>query len=549
MFALYLIAFLPVLFLVYCFGAIFWEDVYYRYKACRAKAHKQLAPVYTKYNFPLGIPWIVGLAKAGKKNKINEQLQADIVDSGRLTIRNEVITQFLFMTSDPENMKAILATQFEDFNLGDRYKQMLPLLGDGIFTLDGGGWHHSRTLLRPQFSREQISHVVALEGHVKSLISRLVTAYKHTKENQENKDLASTQPIFLDLQELFHMLSMDSATEFFFGESVKLLSGGNSNMPDATKFGEAFDIAQEGLMKRAQAQKLYYLVNSKKFRDACKTCRDMTEYYVKSAIQRVEIKAANASEKEQEPNPNEPYVFMDELAKITTDVNILRDQALNLLIAGRDTVASLLSWLFFSLATNPEVFERLRQQVLEEFGTDTSKITFSSLKRCRYLQYTINETLRLYPTVPSNVRTAVKDTTLPRGGGPDESSPIFIPKGANVLYHVYGMHRNKDIWGPDADIFRPERWGEPNAGRLNNHPWAYLPFNGGPRICLGQQYALTETSYVVVRFLQHFKGIVAAPELLDGESKEELQLTLTLQKGLPLMFIPDDGIDFDQEKA
>lgn len=228
------------------------------------------------------------------------------------------------------------------------------------------------------------------------------------------------------------------------------------------------------------------------------------------------------------------------MAKVTTDVNVLRDQALNLLIAGRDTVASLLSWMFYSLALHPEVFEKLRREILQEFGTDTDKITFGTLKRCKYLQYCINETLRLYPTVPCNVRTATKDTTLPRGGGPDESSPIFIPKGANVMYHVYTLHRNPDFWGADADVFRPERWSEPNAGRLVNHQWTYLPFNGGPRICLGQQYALTEASYVAARFLQTFKQIIPAPQLQDGTSRQDIQLTLTIKGGVPLIMIPDN---------
>lgn len=72
---------------------------------------------------------------------------------------------------------------------------------------------------------------------------------------------------------------------------------------------------------------------------------------------------------------------------------------------------------------------------------------------------------------------------LPVGGGPDGSHPVFIPKGHIVTYSVYSMHRRKDFWGDDADIFRPERW-EENP----KHGWDYLPFNGGPRICLGRMY-------------------------------------------------------------
>jgi cytochrome P450 len=133
----------------------------------------------------------------------------------------------------------------------------------------------------------------------------------------------------------------------------------------------------------------------------------------------------------------------------------------------------------------------VRDIIIADFGTyeNPSNINFSSLKNCRYLQYCNNEALRLYPVVPLNGRYANKDTTLPRGGGQDGKSPIFVPKGTTVHYSVFVMHRRKDLWGDDAEEFRPERWENRKFG------WEYLPFNGGPRVCIGQQLALTEASY------------------------------------------------------
>ena len=80
--------------------------------------------------------------------------------------------------------------------------------------------------------------------------------------------------------------------------------------------------------------------------------------------------------------------------------------------------------------------------------------------------------LRLYPVVPTNARTAIVDTVLPRGGGPDGQSPLFVPKNSVLQYTVYTMHRRKDIYGDDADEFKPERWEILRPG------WEYLPFNG-----------------------------------------------------------------------
>jgi cytochrome P450 len=86
-----------------------------------------------------------------------------------------------------------------------------------------------------------------------------------------------------------------------------------------------------------------------------------------------------------------------------------------------------------------------------------------------------------------------------------------VRRGQEVNYSVYVMHRRHDLWGPDADEFVPERW----TGRRPG--WEYLPFNGGPRVCLGQQFALTEAGYVICRMLQRFDAIEKAADFSDEE--------------------------------
>jgi cytochrome P450 len=97
--------------------------------------------------------------------------------------------------------------------------------------------------------------------------------------------------------------------------------------------------------------------------------------------------------------------------------------------------------------------------------------------------------LRLYPPVPVNTRTALRTTVLPTGGGPDRKSPVLIPKGTAVAFSVYTLHRRPDLYGMDAELFRPERWDEdmPLGHNDTTAKWGYLPFNGGPRICLGSK--------------------------------------------------------------
>lgn len=492
--------------------------------------------------FPLGIPQFIQLIKAVRGYYLNKRNLDVLMESPNvMTYRVQLLGRFSTMTTDPENIKAMLSTQFKEYGHDKRHAYFLPLFGDGIFTLDGKGWQHSRTMLRPQFTREQISHVHIIENHVQKII-------RMYKENEKSYSAGLISPHiqgidgpndkvnrigpYVDMMPLFFKLTLDTATEFLFGESVDLLSGGNPKVSKSITFGEAFNAAQEVLTRRTVAQQFYWMIDSKEFREWCRTCKDFAMSYVQLALQRT----SKHDQSEKDSKVNSTYVFLDELAKETRDPVVLRDQAINILVAGRDTTASLLSWVLLMLARNKEVFYKLRETIIKDFGdgSDTSNITFETLKRCDYLRYVLNETLRLYPTVPNNFRYALQDTSLPRGGGKNGDKPVFIPKGTNVMYSVYCTHRNPLIWGDDSNEFKPERWGQSG---MSSHTWSYLPFNGGPRICLGQQFALTEVSYVVVRLLQSFKEIEADPSMLGPEPRELSTLTLSPVDGVFVKFI------------
>lgn len=113
---------------------------------------------------------------------------------------------------------------------------------------------------------------------------------------------------------------------------------------------------------------------------------------------------------------------------------------------------------------------------------------FEELKDMKYLRATLNESLRVHPVVPANSRQAIVDTVLPHGGGKDGRSPMFVSKGTIVSYAVHAMHHRKELFREDADEFRPERWLDEEGKKGLRVGWEYLPFNGGPRICIGREF-------------------------------------------------------------
>lgn len=401
-------------------------------------------------------------------------------------------------TLDPQNLKTILAVKFKDFGLGvHRIENFRPLLGSGIFSSNGERWEHSRALLRPQFVRSQVSDLELEESHIQALISVL-----------ERSRRPDGWTAMVDLQPLFFRMTLDSATEFLFGESVNSQLGATENH---ARFARAFDKSQDSLSLGLRLGALHWLSRDAESRRNIAQVHSWVDRFVQLAIER-----GGSSE---EKTAGTKYVFLHALAAVTQDPDELRSQLLNILLAARDTTASTLSWFLFTLADarNAGVFRRLRETIIQEFNTYSNPrdITFERMKSCQYLQWCIEEILRLYPAVSLNVRTALVDTVLPTGGGPNGESPIFVKKGADVSYSVHAMHRLPELWGEDAHLFRPERW------RDRKPNWDYLPFNGGPRICIGQLFATTQIGFVLIRLLQRFDAI-------DGSMAGPVRHNLTL---------------------
>jgi cytochrome P450 len=195
----------------------------------------------------------------------------------------------------------------------------------------------------------------------------------------------------------------------------------------------------------------------------------------------------------------------------------LRDDLMTMLIAGHETTAAVLTWTFYELPRKPELYARVRQEI--DTVLQGRSPTFEDVSNLPLLRLCLAETLRLYPEPPLLIRRALEDDVLPQGGAAKET---FIPKGTDIFIATYNIHRSSEFW-ENPDEYDPDRflrpfsnpayggWAGFTPGPVKQlYPnevaadFAFLPFGGGTRKCVGDQFAMMESIVTVAMILQRF---------------------------------------------
>ena len=194
----------------------------------------------------------------------------------------------------------------------------------------------------------------------------------------------------------------------------------------------------------------------------------------------------------------------------------LRDELITLLLAGYDTTTRTLTWAFYSLAQNPAVEKRLHQELSEVLGNRAP--TYADLPKLKYTSLIIQETMRLLPPNPIIARQAIADDSI---GG------FHIKAGSIIALSQYLTHRLEEHWD-DPETFDPERFAPENlAGR---HRFAYFPFGGGPRQCIGKGMAMMNVSLSIAAIAQQYRL-----RLIPNHTvKFGIEVTLQPLGGLPM---------------
>ncbi|KDQ14076.1 hypothetical protein BOTBODRAFT_132971 [Botryobasidium botryosum FD-172 SS1] len=398
------------------------------------------------------------------------------------------------VTVDPENIKEILATRFQDFEKGEKFHDMFEsFLGTGIFTSDGETWKFHRSMARPFFVRERVSDFDYFERHSAKVISIM----EHMSARSEA----------CDFQDLFQKFTLDTTTEFLFGSCTNTLDAPDNGKGDHNRyadFARAFDRLQDIVVTRVRIGSTWPLFEL--FGDKSKGPMRIINAFIDPILKHAMRDRKNLL--------REDVTFLDYLVRTVDDEKTIRDALCAKLLAGRDTTASLLTFSTYALALHPEAMLELRKEVLRTVGQMRAP-TPADIRSMKYLRAFINEVLRLFPSLPVNIRRSVVSSALP--SPLSKMGPLYMQDHVSITYSLFLMQRRADVWGGDAEMFKPERWLDIPGQALQTkpqvaNPFIFLPFNGGPRMCLGQGFAYQECSYLLIRLLQRFRAFDFAPD-------------------------------------
>ncbi|KAG0536196.1 hypothetical protein BDA96_03G043600 [Sorghum bicolor] len=415
----------------------------------------------------------------------------------------------VIVTADPANVAHVFTANFGNYPKGEEFAELFDVLGDGIFNADGDSWAFQRRKAHALLSDARFRAGVAAST-ARKLRDGLVPLLDGLA--------ASGSGAAVDLQDVFVRLTFDLTAMFVFGFDPGCLAADFPHVP----FAAAMDTIEEVLFYRhvtpvpwLRLQKFLKIGHIKKMGNARRVLDA-------SIAEFISLRRERAAEGEVDLLTSY-LACQDEVGKSGADFHrFLRDTTFNLMVAGRDTTSSALTWFFWLLTKHPDV----EAKILEELrahppssGADGHR-TAAELKQLVYLHAALSESLRLYPPVPFEHKAAARPDTLPSGAR--------VGPSRRVIVSFYSMGRMEAVWGKDCSEFRPERW-LTAAGRFRHEPsYKFVAFNVGPRTCLGRDLAYSQMKAVVAAVLPRFRVEVDAGAVV----RPKLSIILHMKDGL-----------------
>ncbi len=375
----------------------------------------------------------------------------------------------IYYVRDPEIVNAVNTTHWQDFYKPQRAKKMwAPFLGNGLVPADGPLWKRQHKLIMPAFHKTRVD------------------AYAQTMVEYTEKMLARWQAgSSIDFN--------DEMTGLTLGVVVRTLF-------DADVEGDAASIREALLgLNKMLFERMHSIVPvphwwpSKKNRQVLRAIEE-----IESVLYRF-VEERRRTGADRGDLLSHMALASDEQGRMSEKQ--LRDEMMTLIFAGHETTAHALTWAWYQLAKHPHKAAKLREEIDRVFAG--GKVTLEGLNRLEYAEMVIKEAMRLTPSVWIYGREAQREVRI---------GDYVFPKGASVTVSPYAMGRNPRIYD-DPNEFRPERWTREFERSMPRG--AYVPFAGGPRICLGKQFALMEMRAILAVLMQHVQ-----PNIPDGFEPE-----------------------------
>jgi cytochrome P450 len=394
--------------------------------------------------------------------------------------------RYLVFVHHPDLVEEVLVSQNRKFIKHYRLRDATRTLGQGLLVSEGEFWRGQRKLAQPAFHREQIAAYGQL---MVDLTERMLGNWSDGQVRDAQDDMMR--------------LTLEIVAKALFDAEV----GGDSAQVSA---------AMETLMRA-------FVVRTARLISAPHWIPTPMNIRVEHAIRRLErILLAIIAERRKSGEDRGDLLSMllsaqDEESGRRMSDSQLRDEMMTLFMAGHETTANTLAWTWFLLAQHPEAEARLHAEL--EHVLDGRSPTVADLPRLSYTGSVINETLRIYPTVWMLGREAIEPVEL---GG------YKIPVGTTIFMPQWVIHRD-GRWFDEPATFCPERWLGGLMQRI--HRYAYFPFGGGPRICIGNNFALMEAALVLATIAQKFRLILAR----DAEVTPLATITLRPAHGVKVV--------------
>ncbi|CAH8369376.1 unnamed protein product [Eruca vesicaria subsp. sativa] len=432
------------------------------------------------------------------------------------------------ITVDPANIHHILTSNFSNYIKGPEFNEIVEVFGDPLFATDSELWKNLRMSSLVILNRQGFQNL-SLNVTTSQLKNVLLPLFSHYSE----------EGTVVDLQDVFRRFMFDISLVLVSGSDPQSLS---IEMPE-DELAKAFEDAGEAIVFRVmmprflwKLQNRFGLGKEKKLIEAGKTFDRVCAKYI--AAKREEIIRSQQGighdhvhlDGESEEDLLTYYINLDtskyELLDPSDD-KFLRDSILAIIMATRDTTSSALTWFFWLLSKNPNVEDKIRNEINANLPEGSQERPIWSaierrefLNKLVYLHAALYETMRLYPPLPFERKTSVKSDVLPSGHKVDANS--------NVIFLIYALGRMRSVWGEDALEFKPERWVS-ETGELRHEPSSkFLVFNTGPRTCSGKHLAMVTMKTTVVEILQHYDV-----KLVKGHKiKPKAHLNLLMRYGL-----------------